>query len=84
MPDCGLLEDGDDVLGVGDKLDRTEHGSLASQHLRLSAWSVYGKASDKAFDEYLPVLTLLTYLHCAVQDLFTQMQMRQEAQLVLG
>jgi len=28
MPDSVLLEDGDNILGVGDELDRTEHGAL--------------------------------------------------------
>jgi len=28
MPDSVLLEDGDDILSVGDELDRTEHGAL--------------------------------------------------------
>jgi len=28
MPDSVLLEDGYDVLDVGDELDRTEHGAL--------------------------------------------------------
>jgi len=28
MPNCVLFEDGDYILGVGDELDKTEHGAL--------------------------------------------------------
>jgi len=28
VPDSVLLEDGDYILGLGDELDRTEHGAL--------------------------------------------------------